>query len=272
MPLPPIPDGLHTSVSQVKCFLRCPRQFELKYRLGVAPAFVPVNLAMGLAFHGTAAALYSELKATGSLPPREMLADTFRDAWSRASEGPLPLHADDEEPVDMSAVTDKGIELVDLLRAHVAKSMNGHVVDGVEVPFIAALHDPDTGEAIDERLVGSMDLVLRHEGHRIVTEHKTSSRKWTEDQLAYDVQLTAYKFAARQVGMGEVGLRVQVLTKARTPVVQVADVERNAQDERDFLKTAVGVLRAVDAGVAYPVRGWQCKGCQFAHACRGTTS
>jgi CRISPR/Cas system-associated exonuclease Cas4 (RecB family) len=28
------------------------------------------------------------------------------------------------------------------------------------------------------------------------------------------------------------------------------------------------VLRAADVWVAYPVRGWACKGCQFAHACK----
>jgi CRISPR/Cas system-associated exonuclease Cas4 (RecB family) len=64
------------------------------------------------------------------------------------------------------------------------------------------------------------------------------------------------------------GLRLQVVTKTKVPVVQVADVERGPRDEDDFLRTAVGVLRAVDAGVVYPVRGWACKGCQFAHACK----
>jgi len=49
---------------------------------------------------------------------------------------------------------------------------------------------------------------------------------------------------------------------------QVADVERGPRDEDDFLRTAVGVLRAVDAGVAYPVRGWACRGCQYSHACK----
>jgi hypothetical protein len=28
------------------------------------------------------------------------------------------------------------------------------------------------------------------------------------------------------------------------------------------------VLRAVDAGVDHPLRGWQCRCCQFAGACR----
>ena len=91
--------------------------------------------------------------------------DTFRDAWSRPSEGPVPLQADEDETVDTGAVTDKGVEMVSVFHDHVAKTMNGHTVEGVEVPF-------------------------------------------------------------------------------------------------------VGVLRAVDAGVAYPVRGWACRGCQYAYACK----
>ena len=47
MPLPNMPDGLHTSISQMKCFLRCPRQYELKYKLGIQPAFVPLAFAFG---------------------------------------------------------------------------------------------------------------------------------------------------------------------------------------------------------------------------------
>ena len=183
-------------------------------------------------------------------------------------EGPLPLQDDEDEPVDTGAVTDKGISMLDVFHAHVAKTMNGHTVEGVEVPFVAALHDPDTGEVLDERLVGVIDLVLRHGDHRTVVELKTAARKWSEDQLAYDIQPTGYAFAGRQVGMGDVGLQLQVVTKTKVPVVQVADVERAPRDEDDFLRTAVGVLRAVDAGVAYPVRGWACKGCQFAHACK----
>ena len=158
--------------------------------------------------------------------------------------------------------------MLEVFHAHVAKTMNGHVVEGVEVPFVVALHDPDTGEVLDEQLVGTMDLVLRHGDHRVVVEHKTAARKWSDDQLAFDLQPTGYKFAAQQVGMGDVGLRLQVVTKTKVPVVQVADVERGPRDEDDFLRTAVGVLRAVDAGVAYPVRGWACKGCPFAHACK----
>jgi hypothetical protein len=102
----------------------------------------------------------------------------------------------------------------------------------------------------------------------VLGEHENSSRKWSDDRLAFDLQPTGYSYAARQVGMGDVGLRLQVVTKAKVVVVRVADVECGFRDEDDFLRTAGGVLCAVDGGVAYPVRGWASKGCRFAHACK----
>jgi hypothetical protein len=101
-----------------------------------------------------------------------------------------------------------------------------------------------------------------------VVEHKTGARKWSDDQLRFDIQPTAYKLAAGQAGMGNVGLRLQVVTKVKVPVVQVAELERDSGDEVDFLRVTAGVLTAIDAGASYPVRGWACKGCQFSHACR----
>ena len=63
-------------------------------------------------------------------------------------------------------------------------------------------------------------------------------------------------------------LRFQIVTKSKVPTVQVVDIHRDVQDEQDFLRTAGGVLRAIDAGVSYPIRGWQCQTCPFQNACR----
>jgi hypothetical protein len=43
--------------------------------------------------------------------------------------------------------------------------------------------------------------------------------------------------------------------------VQVADVHRDEPDEQEFLSTTGEVLKAIDVGVSYPVRGWQCRSC-----------
>jgi putative RecB family exonuclease len=141
------------------------------------------------------------------------------------------------------------------------------VVEQVEHPFAVAVHDPDTGELLEEMLVGTMDLVVVENGRRIVVEHKSSSKKYTQDQLRWDLQATCYEWAARQAGLGDVTIRFQVVTKTRIPAIQVADVHRDEQDEDDFLRTVGGVLRAIDAGVSYPIRGWACRSCPYRAPC-----
>ena len=106
------------------------------------------------------------------------------------------------------------------------------------------------------------------EGHkRVVTEHKTAARRWTDDQLRYDQQPTLYRIAARQLGFGNVRLRLQVVTKTKVPAIYVDEVDRTADDETEALETVVGVLHAVDAGIFFPIRGFQCRSCPYADPC-----
>jgi CRISPR/Cas system-associated exonuclease Cas4 (RecB family) len=269
VPRPAMPDGLYTSVSQMKCWLRCPRQFELKYVRGVPPAFVPVNLAFGSAIHEALAAHYGEMKSTGSPLRRDLVLDVFRAAWEKAQDGDVPLQADEDD--DLTQVVDKGVSMLHAFYEHASKAQPFEV-EAVEHGFTVPLHDPDTGEELDEQLVGTMDLIVNEGGRRVVVEHKSSSKKYTQDQLRFDLQVSGYKLAAREAGMGEVGLRFQVITKTKIPAVQVSDLERDHHDEEDFVRTAVGVLKAIDAGVSYPIRGWMCRGCPYAHACWGAGS
>jgi CRISPR/Cas system-associated exonuclease Cas4 (RecB family) len=256
-----MPDGLYVSVSQVKTWLMCPRKYELKYIRGVAPAFVPVNLAFGSAFHEALAGYYNEIKVTGAPLRRDLVLDTFRAAWAKAAEGDVPLQADEDG--DLGAMIDKGVSMLHAF----CEQAGTPVVEAVEHGFTITIRDAETGEPLEESLVGTMDLIIREEGRIVIVEHKTAARKYAGDQLRYDIQPTAYQIAARESGLGEVALRFQIVTKTKLPAVQVVDVHRDDQAEADFVRTATGVLRAIDAGVSFPVRGWQCKSCQYASAC-----
>jgi len=263
MPRPKMPDGLYVSVSQVKTWLMCPRKYELKYIRGVAPTFVPVNLAFGSAFHEALAGYYNEIKVTGAPLRRDLVLDTFRAAWAKAAEGDVPLQAD-EDAADPGAMIDKGVSMLHTF----CEQAGTPVVEAVEHGFTITLHDVDTGEHLEEQLVGTMDLLIREEGRIVVVEHKSAARKYTEDQLRFDIQPTAYKLAARESGLGDVALRFQIITKSKVPAVQVVDIHRDDQAEADFVRTVTGVLRAIDAGVSYPIRGWQCRGCPYESTCR----
>jgi CRISPR/Cas system-associated exonuclease Cas4 (RecB family) len=115
-----------------------------------------------------------------------------------------------------------------------------------------------------------LDLVIRESEKHVVVEHKTAAKKWSQDQIQHDGQLSAYKLVARKLGLGEVGLRLQVLTKTKKPKMIVENTERTERDEQDFLATVVGVLRAVDAGVFFPIRNGMCSGCAFQRRCSST--
>jgi putative RecB family exonuclease len=262
MPLDMVdPDALHVSVSQLKTWLRCPRQYELKYIRGAEPELVPYALVFGSAFHAALAAHYGEKQAGRALTAGE-LVDVFSTSWADHRDRGVPIEVPekDGDPVALAQ------RMLAVFLEHDAGS--SPEVLAVEQPVTAVLHDPETGEVLEERLTGFVDLLLREDGRTVVVENKTSARRYAEEQLRFDVQLTAYQLALRQSGVDDVGLRYQVVTKTKLPVVQIEDVRRDEQDEEDFLRTAVGVLRAIDAGVSYPLRGWQCRSCPFRQACR----
>jgi len=257
---------LQISVSQIKSYLKCPESYRQKYVLGETPAFLPTPFAFGAAFHAALAAHFSAIRTTGSVPLLENVQSVFVDEWTTAVRGPLPLQLDDED--DAGDLIDKGKTMLAVYYEHTA-SQPIPFVEYVEKKFSVDLYDPDSGEILEEKLTGIIDLVVREESHPIIVEHKSSAKKYSLDQLRYDIQPTAYAYAAELLGWGEVGLRFNVVTKTKKPGIQVEDVIRDDQDTDDFLRTVVGILRAIDAGAFFPVRGWQCRSCPFSHACTG---
>lgn len=257
-------EGLHFSVSQMKAWLMCPRKFELRYILGAEQEFLPMPLVFGTAFHAALAAHYVGM-SKGLAVSRDEVKQRFIDELTLAKNGPVPLQ-EDEDGTGFDLAIDKGTQMLDVTLEH--PSARPAKVLGVEQSFTVDLYDPATGAVLDEKLKGVIDLVVEEDGHRCLVEHKTSSKKYTVDQLVFDTQLSGYAYAAAQLGWGEVGLRFSVTTKTKTPAVQVEDVLRDDLDKMDFLRTAVGVLKAIDAGVSFPVRGWACKGCQYRARCQ----
>jgi ATP-dependent exoDNAse (exonuclease V) beta subunit len=226
-----------------------------------------VLFAFGVALHSALAAHYEGIRQAGSPPSHEEVLQVFRDAWAEAVNGPIPLQvSNDDEEDDSDAHVDKGVAMLTAFRVHPVTA-GPVIVKSVEQRFSVPLFHPATGEELDERLSGVIDLVIEENGRNLVIDHKSSAKKFAADQLRYDFQLSAYQIAARELDLGEVGLRYQVITKTKKPAIYVEDIRRDEADEADFLNLAVGVLKAIDAGVSYPVRGWQCRSCPYQSAC-----
>lgn len=249
-------------MSQMKSWIRCPKAFTYRYVEGAEPELLPMPLAFGIAFHAALGHHYGGLMR-GQLVTLTEAKQRFVDSMTLAKEGPVPLQLD--EPSSFGDALAKGLQMLDVTLSH--PSALPEKVLGVEQRFIVDLHHPDTGEVLEEKLLGVLDLVVEEDGHRVLVEHKTASKKYGPNELNFDTQLSGYAYAAGKMNWGEVALRFQVTTKTKIPALQLEDVRRDDGDQADFLRTAVGVLKAIDAGISFPIRGWACKSCPYRRRC-----
>ncbi len=255
----PITD--HVSVSNVTTYLKCPRQWEHRYLLKTPPAHRAGALAFGSAIHAALALFYGKLRRGIVEPCAEELSQTFADRWSLELSGDIPVLLDGGDTP--GSLRDKG---ADMLQVFLDRSPRPHRVVGVEESFSVELYDPSIGEVLP-RFVGWIDAIVEDVGgRRLILEHKTAARRFSESKLAYDLQATGYSLAAHLMGK-QARVVFQVLTKSKNPALDLHEVKRTEQDHLDFQQTVAGVQRAVKAGAFYPVRDWWCQGCQYAGPC-----
>lgn len=253
----------YLSVSQIKTFLQCPRQYHLRYIEKAQAEFRSAALAFGTAWHHALGHLLGKPRGEGS-PAIEELVEVFRTSLDHElADGATAVIFDDDETTTDSLV-DKGREMLDVF---VRDYRLPDRVIGLEEPFLLELAHPITGEILGLPLVGAIDALVERDGQIIVTELKSSKRRWGPDQLEQDIQATAYRIAARALGHHDAEVELVVTTKSKKPDVQVERLIRHRGDERELAELAFGVVKAVSAGIDHRNRGWQCRGCAHAGAC-----
>ena len=249
---------LHVSVSQVKTWLICPKLYVSRYVLGLEREHRSPNLVLGSAVHEALASFYMSLQS-GEVMGMDELVVTFSDAWDHSVQGEMSLLL--PEGKTEGDIKDLGVGLVGVFALDV--SIPDEVV-AVEQPFAVDIADPDTGEVLEEQLVGAIDAVVVDEGETVILEHKTSARRWSQDQLDYDLQAGVY------LGVTDASLlRFQVLLKTRAPGFVTYDVTRTEEARVEALLVLCRVLDAIRAGIAWPNRGWQCRNCEYRTQCSG---
>src|SRR5208283_3338561 len=119
----------------------------------------------------------------------QMLAD-FEMLWSEAAKDVTDLRY--KEGKDYETLLSDGKELLKTYYKHLPE--NGYKVIGIEQPFSFNV------EGISIALVGFIDLVEEDEsGAIIITDHKTSSKAYTSDDIDKSMQMTLYHMALKNI-------------------------------------------------------------------------
>jgi len=257
---------LHISYTQLNTYLKCPQKYEFQYVKALPWEFVPEYFPFGRAIHEVAKLFYRTLKETGQRIPLADLTQHFKATWDKETQANNIRY---KEKQNRDTAREKGVQLVKVFYENVAPQR----IIGVEVPFSVDLVLEETGEVLPCKLSGIFDLIeADQEDTLVIVELKTSSKRFTDDQLDLDLQGTLYSYALKQIRFHTHGedtlVRYDQLLKQKSPDMETYYAVKGNVDYTWAYRLVRKVLRAIDYEVFHPIPGWQCKDCPYGKTCQ----
>jgi RecB family exonuclease len=258
----------HLSWSSLQSFKACPRRFFYRYVERAPEESRAATLAFGSAIH-RAIELVQEARITGQALPKidELMAD-YESGWSESAEAGTPVSFAAGE--DAQTLREKARQILETYLGH-AQAETGEVI-GIEHEARVRIV-PNAPP-----LLTRIDLIERIGDELVLTDFKTGRAIWNPMKTAESLpQLILYGQAvqpiARALGVRRIVTRFVVLTKSKTPKIQVL-TPRPTEGDVAKLKDFVGdTWASISSGGGFPrCESWQCKQCPFAKRCLGLSS
>lgn len=248
----------HWSFSALNSYLNiCQMQFYFRYIEKAEVERRSAALPFGRAFHAT---LFHQAEAAmnGGKLTLEDAACCFGDYWLtevRAIEE-LVIFKPGE---DIDTLRAKG---VDMLAAYLPNWSDFYSIRSVSETFDVFL------PGLREPLIGEFDMVV-DEGHDpCIVDWKTSCQRWPAGKADKDLQATIYCYAYHHINKQFPLFRFDIVTKAKTPVLDVCYTQRGADSFKRLEFLACRVQDAVDKGVFIPAEtSFACGECPYTGRC-----
>jgi CRISPR/Cas system-associated exonuclease Cas4 (RecB family) len=240
------------SFTQLSTFLRCPRQYDYRYRQRL-PLVTTGTLLQGRIYHSVAERNYRQkVQSSVDLPEDELTgqcAEWFDEA--------VRIEEVDFENQDPATLKEQAVELVRLYTREIATAVRPALV---EKPFRLSL-----GAEFPYDLTGRWDVI---DADGVIIDNKVFAKTPSQADLDADLQLTLYALAYRLLFQEEeAALRIDAAVKTKEPkVVQLRTTRTNAEC-RWLLRLIEEAVDAIERGACYPNPGWQCRYCAFSEGC-----
>lgn len=246
-----LPKG-YLSVSQIRSYQRCPKQYQYKYLENI-PETYGSSLLIGKAFHSAIETANRAKADTGYILPSEHIKDAYSTAWEGQKQG-IEFESDE----DQGKVKDRGLEMTVKYYEEVGQHNNP---DYIEMDFDIQVSGVP--------LKGFIDLT---EKDGTIRDYKTSGSSPSKYLADDSIQLTAYALAYRDL-TGEketkVGLDYVVNLKKEIKIVRLESKISDKRIER-FEQTVSGVAKAIESGVFFAnEESTACSWCSFRKICKG---
>jgi len=250
----------HLSASSIGTYVDCSLQYWFAYVKRLPMEFVSDALEFGSAIHLTLADFY-RAKMTGDRLLLKDVHESYRQHWTNRVKDRSDIKYADQK--DFQSYL---IEGVDLLTAWFNKLADDHFnVIAVEEAFVFEI------DGMPLPIVGAIDLVEEDDsGTIIITDHKTTGRAYSIDEIDQNPQITIYQMAAKANGFAdrEILLKFDCLVKTKTPKFEQYYTTRTETDELRLIRKIQTVWNGINSKVFIPNdTSWKCKTCPYKKAC-----
>ncbi len=247
----------HLSYSQINCYMTCPLKYRYHYLDKIEPPFVSSALVFGSCVHESVGAFYQSCLEGDPLSAGQV-HDVYRQAWeSHSKERPIRFFNGDT----VETLTTKSKRMLDVFYEGFDPTVQ---IIGIEEPF-----EVDLGKRMPP-LVGWIDaLELAPNGTVSVIDLKTASKRYSDNTVHSNLQLTCYSLGAQALGFnGDTRFRLDVLLKTQNPELIRYETSRNDADRERFLKLVKNLWHGIKKEVFFPKADWQCGQCPFLDHCK----
>ncbi len=254
----------YLSYSQIALFRACPRKFAFQYVEHAPKDFLPVTLLFGGSVHA-ALERYFQSRLEGMEVRQEQLLAVYHQAWKRQmiDAGDVPVRWGKTESTEtIHALANR---MFTLFASSPLSQPKGTIL-GIEEELRVVL-DPDLPDVLTK-----VDLVTQTAGALHVIDWKTSRGRWNQQKAQESSdQLVLYGVTVSRMSRSlnlPVKLHFGIITKAKTPVVQVLPVPIDTRRVIVLKESVRGVWQAIQSGNFYPSPSSQnCTTCPFRSRC-----
>ena len=250
----------HLSYSAISTFQRCPLKWHFRYVEKLPEESIGAALAFGSAIHAGLERHFQHLLETDKQADLEELLLAYDDCWKSYDAALLNFGRGD----DADSLRELGEKMFRAFQENEFASPDGTIV-GIEEPmraeFVPGMPD----------VVARVDLVVQSDDELVVTDFKTSRSRWNAGQVTQQAeQLLMYAdLAGKAIGGKQIRLQFAVLTKAKTPALELHEVEFDARRLERSKVVFARVWEAIKAGNVFPVPSqMNCCGCPYTRACK----
>ena len=250
----------YLSYSAVSLYRSCPLKFYFRYVKGLSEESVSSSLVFGSAIHAAAEFHFRELLAGNGPPDPDALLAAYHAEWTQRA--PESIRFNKSETA--ASLTELAKKTLAAFQSSEIATPSGRII-GIEEELRGFTIDgvPD--------LLARVDLLTETDDALVVTDLKTSRSRWSREQLEDSgEQLLLYHDLAREVIPGKpVRLQFAVITKNKTPVIDVLPVEASNHRLERTRRMVQHVWYSIEAGRFYPApSAMNCNGCPFREPCR----